>query len=49
MKDIAMVAKAFGSRLGDPNWLAQADMNQDSKIDMVDVALIAKNFGKTFS
>jgi hypothetical protein len=46
MRDIAIVAYAFGSYPGQPRWNPQADINQDGKVDMVDVALVAMNFGK---
>jgi len=45
MKDIAVVAKAFGSAPGDPNWTPEADLNNDGKIDMKDISIIAKTFG----
>lgn len=47
MKDIAIVAKAFGTVPGDPRWNPEADINGDDKVDMKDIALIARNFGKT--
>lgn len=46
MKDIAIVAKAFGTYPGDLRWNNFADLNNDLKVDMKDVAIIAKNFGK---
>jgi hypothetical protein len=47
MKDIAYVAKRFGTRPGDALWDPNADINDDDKVDMKDVAIAAKNFGKT--
>jgi hypothetical protein len=55
MKDIGVVAKAFGSYgpdylyPGSPptqGWNPAADLNSDGKIDMIDVAIVASNFGK---
>ena len=46
MKDIAVVAKAFGSEPGEPGWNPIADLYPDGKIDMKDVAIPARNFGK---
>ena len=45
MKDIAAVAKAFGTHPGDPLWNPAADLNLDGKVDMKDVATVAKAFG----
>jgi PKD repeat protein len=52
MKDIALVAAAFGTSPGHPRWNPDADITgpiylvPDSKIDMRDVSLVAKNFGQ---
>jgi len=47
MKDIAFIAKAFGSKLGEPLYNPIYDINGDGKIDMKDIAVAAKNFGHT--
>jgi len=47
MKDIAKVAKAFGSKTGDPLYDPDCDIDDNGKIDMKDVAIAAKNFGYT--
>lgn len=52
MKDIALVAAAFGTVPGHPRWNPDADITgptilvPDNKIDMRDVSLVAKNFGQ---
>jgi PKD repeat protein len=52
MKDIALVAAAFGTSPGHPRWNPDADITgptylvPDNKVDMRDVSLVAKNFGK---
>jgi hypothetical protein len=56
IKDINLAAKAFGSRPGDPRWemdpingipLGQrADVNHDGEVTIMDIALIAQQFGK---
>jgi hypothetical protein len=46
MKDIAYVAKRFGTDPSKPLWDPNADLNGDGKVDMRDVALVAKYFGK---
>jgi hypothetical protein len=45
MRDIAAVAKAFGTRPGDPLWNLAADLDNNGKVDMKDVAIVAKAFG----
>lgn len=50
MKDIAIVAKAFGSTPGSPNWNPIADITgpvnlvPDGRIDMRDISLVARHF-----
>jgi hypothetical protein len=46
MKDIAYVAKRFGTDPSKPLWDPNADINGDGKVDMRDVAIVAKYFGK---
>lgn len=51
MRDVAMVAKAFGSSSGDSRWNPNADITgltagvPDGQIDMRDIAFVARNFG----
>jgi len=50
MRDVAIVAKAFNTQPGDPNWNPNADLTgpegvPDGKVDMRDVAVVAKAFG----
>ena len=47
MKDVATVARAFGSTPGDPNWNPMADLNEDGVVDKVDIAMVVEDFGKT--
>jgi hypothetical protein len=47
MKDVAIVARAFGSTPGASNWNPAADLNGDGKVDMKDIALEARHFGFT--
>jgi hypothetical protein len=47
IKDIAIVAQAFGETPEQPRWNPIADINKDDKIDIRDIAIVAKNFGKT--
>jgi PKD repeat protein len=52
MKDVALVAAAFGTVPGHPRWNPEADITgpiylvPDGKVDMRDVSLVAKNFGQ---
>lgn len=49
IRDIAIVAAAYGSFPGDPNWDPRADVYPDGKIDIRDVALVAADYGKIAS
>ena len=46
-QDLAIVAVAFGTRPIDLRWDSRADLNYDDRIDGKDVAITAKNFGKS--
>lgn len=46
MRDIALVARRFGTTPGDIMWEPNADINDDGKVDMKDIALAARNFGR---
>jgi hypothetical protein len=52
MKDIALVAAAFGTSPGHPRWNPDADITgqtylvPDNRVDMRDISLVAKNFGQ---
>ncbi len=45
IRDVALVARAFGSSPGDPRWEKEADLNYDNKIDIKDIARVAREFG----
>lgn len=42
--DVAMVARGFGSCLGDESWDPKLDFNGDLQIDEVDLSMIASNY-----
>jgi parallel beta-helix repeat protein len=46
IKDIAAVARCFGSTPGSPTWNANCDVNNDGKVDIKDIAIVAKHFGQ---
>jgi parallel beta-helix repeat protein len=45
--DLRIVARAFGSLPGEPNWDPRADLNCDNEVDIYDLVLISKNYGRT--
>jgi hypothetical protein len=45
-KDLAIVAKAYNTKPGQPLWNSLADTNLDRKIDGLDIAVIASHFGR---
>jgi hypothetical protein len=49
MKDIAYVAKRFGTTPSAPLWDPNADIDGSGRVDMKDIATVAKNFGKHYS
>jgi len=46
IRDVAVVASAFGSYPGHPRWNPDADLNLDGRVDIRDVAIVASNFGR---
>ena len=47
MRDVSGVARsAFGTTPSHPRWNPAVDVNQDCKVDLRDIALVSKNFGK---
>lgn len=47
IRDIVIVAIAYGSYLGGPRWNPVADLNKDNFVDIRDIAMVARDFGKT--
>jgi parallel beta-helix repeat protein len=43
-KDVAIVAKAYNTKPGDPLWDPRADANRDLKVDGKDIAIVAKYY-----
>jgi len=46
LRDIALVARAFGATPTSPNWNPFADLNGDSIVNMKDMAIVVRQFGK---
>jgi len=49
IRDISVVAKAFGSYLGHSRWDPEYDLNCDGRVDIKDLVQVAVSFGKTLS
>jgi hypothetical protein len=45
--DVAIAASAFGTEPGDLRWREEADVNDDDKINILDLAKITVDFGRT--
>jgi hypothetical protein len=46
--DVAKVARAYGSKIGSPLYNPDLDFNSDSIINITDLTIVARNFGKTY-
>ncbi|MGB9694215.1 MAG: dockerin type I domain-containing protein [Fervidobacterium sp.] len=47
LMDIVILASAYGSKPGDPNWNEIADINKDGRVDMKDLMAVILDYGKT--
>jgi parallel beta-helix repeat protein len=45
--DLAIVARVFGSKKGDPNWNGKADLDNNGTTNIIDLSLVAIEYGKT--
>ena len=45
IKDLVLLAKAYGSRPGDPNWNPLCDLHHDGVVDLVDLVTLCTLFG----
>jgi hypothetical protein len=43
--DLILLAKAYGSKPGDPNWNSQADVNGNGRVDLGDLSKLASDYG----
>jgi len=48
IQDVAEAAKAFGSYIGHRRWNPNSDLNNDDVISVIDIVLIAMNFGRVY-
>jgi len=44
--DLVILAKAWGTKPGQPGWDPRADINYDNKIGIFDLVVIARNYGR---
>jgi len=47
LEDLSLQKEAFGSYPENPNWNILADLNKDNIINILDITLVAKEYGKT--
>jgi len=47
LTDLVLVALAYGSVPGDPNWNPDADLNQDGTIGLADLVTVALHYGES--
>jgi hypothetical protein len=45
--DISIVARAFGSKAGEPGWNATADLDMNGAVNIIDISMVAKDYGKS--
>ncbi|MEM2129109.1 MAG: CARDB domain-containing protein, partial [Candidatus Bathyarchaeia archaeon] len=48
LADLVILAKAYGSKLGDPKWNPNADMDGSGIVGLSDLVVLAKNYGKSY-
>lgn len=46
IRDVTIVALAFGSYPGHPRWNPDADLNNDDSVDIRDIKIVAAHFGQ---
>jgi len=45
LKDLTLLAKAYGSTPGKPNWNPLCDLNHDGVVDLTDLVTVATCYG----
>ena len=46
LQDLVLLAKAYGSKPGEPNWNPKADIDGNGTVGLSDLVILAKNYGK---
>jgi hypothetical protein len=47
LADLVILAKAYGSKPGEPKWNPNADIDNNGIVGLSDLVILAKNYGKT--
>jgi len=45
--DLSLVAKAYGSFVGQPEYDPELDITKDGRVDIRDLAIVCRNYGST--
>jgi outer membrane protein assembly factor BamB len=48
MKDLAILIRAYGSKVGDPRYDSRADLNSDGVVDIIDLMILTRNYGHVY-
>jgi parallel beta-helix repeat protein len=48
LQDLALLANAYSSKLGDAKWNFNADINDDGKVDTSDLGILALHYGQHY-
>ena len=48
MRDVGTLARIYSVEIGDADYISKYDLNNDGKIDMKDVRIVARDFGNSF-
>jgi hypothetical protein len=43
-----LLANAYGSKLGDAKWNFNADINDNGKVDLSDLVMLAQHYGQHY-
>jgi hypothetical protein len=47
LTDLYLLAQAYNSKIGDPNYNPEADFDLNGKVNLVDLVTLATNYGKS--
>lgn len=48
LSDLSLLAKAYNTKPGDPNWNPNSDINGDSVVSLSDLSILAKHYGQKY-
>lgn len=46
LSDLVILAKAYGSKLGNPNWNPNADIDSNGAAGLTDLMILATHYGQ---